>query len=449
MMLLLYSSLVALYMLNVFVQSQELNYIVGILAILSLMFSFKAAKGLYKISGFLFLVIGAALYPFIERPLHHVPFLMTSTVIIVTIILVLPFINSIIIVGRYDQSVNRLLKAKTNHLGQLYYRGSFVSFLLGSFLNIGTLPLVHHVLEKNLKEKTKRLRSVFISRSMLRGYALCLVWSPMEVLVALSIDMTGVNYLTVLPWLLLVSFLLLLADWGIGWRYKRYALDAYPEQNGQSHSIDRKVVMKIIALAIYLVVFITTIILVKRLVELSFLEAVAFLIIPYSILWASTIKRLRSYAAYSVETWKKRTANLQNFMVLFLSVGFFISVLRESGYMDVLQRPFMALADWPVLLFVSVQVIFLALAMVGFHPLVTLSLLGEVIYPVLTAISPLSMAVVLITSSLATVMAGPFNISVSITGVLLEENPYRISIWNIAFAFLFGGAGTIVALFLL
>jgi hypothetical protein len=104
---------------------------------------------------------------------------------------------------------------------------------------------------------------------------------------------------------------------------------------------------------------------------------------------------------------------------------------------------------WPVLLFLLIQVLFLGLAMIGFHPLVTISILGEAIQPLLGEINPLSFAVVLISSGLSTVMAGPYNITVSLTGSLLHQNPYRVSFWNIGFAFLYSSMGTMIALLML
>ncbi|WP_078553442.1 hypothetical protein [Bacillus alkalicellulosilyticus] len=445
-MFILYSALIGLFFLSIFIHSFILDYLVGFMAILAILFSFKDAKKLYQIAGSVFILIALLLFNETGRPWYEMPFLATSTVILIAIFYVLPFINSIIVIGRYDQSVNKLLKTKSTHLGQLYYRASITSFLLGSFLNIATIPLVQQVLKKNLKHLAGKLQHKFISQTMLRGYALCLVWSPMEILVAITIDITGVSYLKLLPWMLLFSVLLLVIDWAIGWRFKKYATD-----QGQKSEvmIGKRNIRKIIMMLVYLALFISTIIVIRESFELNFLTTVALVIVPYSFLWAFSIRRIKSYTLYSVKMWKTRTANLQNYTVLFLSVGFFISVLRESGHISILQQPLLLLVNNPLLLFVMIQLLFLSLAMVGFHPLVVISILGEILVPVLSILNPLSIGIVLITSSLSTIMAGPYNITVSLTGVLLDENPYQISIWNLGYAFLFSSIGTIMALFLL
>jgi len=103
----------------------------------------------------------------------------------------------------------------------------------------------------------------------------------------------------------------------------------------------------------------------------------------------------------------------------------------------------------PLLLFVTIQFLFLLLAMIGFHPIVTISLLGSVLHIVLETMNPLSIAIVLAISGLTTVTAGPFNVSVSLTGNLLQINPYQVSWSNLGYALLFGSVGSLIGLFLL
>ncbi|MGG1572181.1 hypothetical protein [Fictibacillus sp. NRS-1165] len=446
-LLAVYSMMVLSYTVNLFLDSIMLDEVTGILALLSLILSFPKASGLYKTTGTVFMVVGFSLYLYLQKPFLELPHYMNSTVVLLVIFYVLPFINSIIIVGRYDKSVNKLLKRRAGHLGQLYYRSSLASFLLGSFLNIATIPLVESVLRRNLQKVEDRVRDLFISRAMLRGYALCLAWSPMEILVAISVDITHSDYGRLLPWLFLFSMILLMIDWLIGLRYRRYRI----EQSAAMEDVplDPGTLNKAAILLVYLSVFIITVIAAKRWLEVNFLMSVALVIIPYSIIWALLIKRIKSFGSYSLREWRRRAGSQQNYMVLFLAAGFMISTLKETSFLDYLQQPFASVQHVPFYLFLMIQVIFLGLAMIGFHPLVTISILGEVIQPLLGQINPLSFAIVLISSGLSTVMAGPYNITVSLTGSLLHQNPYRISFWNIGFAFLYSSAGTIIALLLL
>ncbi|GEN36346.1 MULTISPECIES: hypothetical protein [Aneurinibacillus] len=447
MLLYLYSALVVSYTVSVFFDSRLLDYTAGIFAILSFGYSFRGAARLYQVTGGIFIGIGVGLALYNGIPLWKLPYFSTSTIVLLVIFYVLPFINSIIVVGRYEQSVNRLLKTKITHLGQLYYRSSLVSFVLGSFLNIATVTFVEAVLQKNLRGIVQRVRHRFITQALLRGYALSLVWSPMEILVAISVDLTGGEYLHFLPWLLLFSVILLVADWMLGFRYRSYHIPE--EASRDAVALDKKSIGRIIALFGYLTVFIIAVVLLRRWLELSFLMAVALVIPGYAFGWALAIGRSRAFITYSIPQWKARVLSTHNYIVLFLAVGFSMSILQETHYLSYLQKPFSAIAGMPLLLFLSIQTLFIGLAMVGFHPLVTISILGEIIRPVLGQINPMSIGIVLITSGLSTVMAGPYNVSVSLMGSLLGENPYRISWWNIGFAFLYSGIGTCIAYLLL
>ncbi|WP_102345693.1 hypothetical protein [Bacillus sp. Marseille-P3661] len=444
MLLMLYCILFLAYFSSLFYDSFYLQYGIGILAILSWIFSFKNSYKLFRIISIIFMVIGLVFFVLKDISLMRIPLFMTSTITMLAILFVLPFINSVIIIGRYDRNVNKLLNSRVKSLSELYFRSSLVSFLLGSILNLATIPLIDSVLKKNLKDYPIKLRNKFISSSLLRGYALCLIWSPMEILVAISIETTETTYLEILPWLLFCAFTLLMIDWFSGQRFNEYKLD---DQSNQIIQIDSKIYRKIIQLIIYLIAFITVIIFANKYLNLGFLATVSIVILPYSLIWALSIKRFKSYIKYTIPMWKARTLGLNSYIVLFISVGFFTTTLSYTGYLAYVQKPIELLSNIPIALFFTIQFLFLGFAMIGFHPLVTISLLAVILEGIPTEIiSPVSLAIVLITSGLSTVMAGPYNVSVSLMGTLLQVNPYRISLWNIRYALLFSTIGSLTAL---
>ena len=74
-----------------------------------------------------------------------------------------------------------------------------------------------------------------------------------------------------------------------------------------------------------------------------------------------------------------------------------------------------------------------------------MTLLAALLEPILPEISTIPLALVLITSSLATVMYSPFNLSVSILSDSLKVNAYRMGTTNILFALTFMAIGIITA----
>ncbi|WP_449539064.1 hypothetical protein [Ferdinandcohnia sp. Marseille-Q9671] len=387
---------------------------------------------------------------FIEgKSITELPKYTISMIPLLAIFYVLPFINSIIIVGRYDMQVSKLLKVRISHMGQLYGRTSIVTFLLGGFLNLATLPLVKAVIQKNITHITENLRNKFIAQAMLRGYLFSIVISPMELLVILTVEYTHLPYLKVLPWLLLFTFIMIVLNWLIGFiSFKKFDLKE-SEKHDQGNVLTQRMKQKVFSLIFFLILFMVVILSVNHFLNSGFLQTIAFVIVPFSFLWAISIRRLKSYVAFSIPLWKTRTIGLKNNMVLFLGVGFFTSTLGDSRFIDYLQEPLTQLSHYPVFLFLFIQVLFLGLALTGFHPLVTLSILIAIVEPILHIVNPLSLSLVMITSALSTTIAGPFNVSVSITGDLLHVNSYKVTLWNIGFAFLFSSVGTVMALCLL
>jgi len=442
-----YTSLIVSYFTNIFLHSQLLTYIIGILVLICIVISFNGSTRLFQVSGTIFFLIGLYLFFHAGYSIAELPYYVTSTVSILAILYVVPFINSVIVVGRYDRSVSKLLNTDIRHLGQLYYRGSLVTFVLGGFLNLATIPLVESILQKNLKGQARELKNKLIARMILRGYAVSLIITPMEVLVAISIDITHISYQAFIPWLVLISCIILILDWSLGWKLRSYSLEGPQGKRQEKDTTD--ILKKMAHLFFFLILFIVIVISTNHFFQFGFLPTVTLVIIPYSLIWALLIGRLKSYLAYCLPVWKQRTVGLQNYMFLFLSVGLFTFILKETDFVRYVHGPVESLMGTPILLFIAIQVLFLGLAMVGFHPLVTISILGSVLEPVVTTLNPLSVAIVLVTSGLATVMAGPFNVSVSLVGSLLQVNPYQVSWWNLGHAFLFGGIGTIIGLLLL
>src|SRR5699024_1786764 len=92
------------------------------------------------------------------------------------------------------------------------------------FLNLSAATISQSVLKDTLSDIDKKVKKSFISLSTLRGFSLALVWSPLEILLATSISVTGVSYGAILPWLLLIVAIVFTVDaiWG-RFHFKKYS----------------------------------------------------------------------------------------------------------------------------------------------------------------------------------------------------------------------------------
>ncbi|WP_018394963.1 hypothetical protein [Bacillus sp. 37MA] len=429
-----YTALIILYILSVFIDVTALNYAVGVIAVIAAILASTRSKGLYFYSGLIFLLIGTGLFLFQEIPWYSFFLYFDSMLGVMSLFLVLPFLNSIIRVGHYDTNLNLLLRRNTNWLDQLYKRSFLVSHVLGLFLNIAMIPLLKSSLHHTLKQLPKEKAHAFLSQSLLRSYALCLSWSPMEVLVSASLDMTGKAYYEVLLPLVMIVFLFAMIDYTLSfYKYRPFGLHIADALQPSSAKVRRK----ILEMVFMLFIFILLTSLFQHYFQKGYLLSVVIVIIPVSIIWALLIKKQKRYFSVTIPYWKERSNGLSNYFFMFLSAGLFVNMLSASGALSFLQTAFSSVSDRILIFYFMIGLYFFVASLIGFHPLVSITLLGELLRPILPAVSSIPLTIVLITCSLATVMYSPFNLSVSILSDLLRINPIKIMRWNLPFALMY------------
>ncbi|MGY4690600.1 hypothetical protein [Salibacterium sp. K-3] len=445
----LYTVMLCLYLMHIFIDNGVLIYVAGSLAVPVFILSFAAATRLFRILGLVFTGAGMLLFLFSGMPAAEIPVFFTANMQLLSFLAVLPWISSVVKAGRFDRRLNEMLRANAEDLGSLYTRSLVTTYILVCFLNLSALPLSQHVLLENLGKMKKRVQESFISRTTLRAFTLALAWSPMEIMVAITVDTTGVGYLAYLPWLLLCSFLVLLVD---GWRGKRvFQSTVYePAGGGTARPLHPgRLVSQIMQLFAALALFLTVVITIGNWSGLNFILTVTLVIIPFSFIWAAVIGRFQTFRKIGWPVWKRRTNGMQNFVVLFLSLGFFSSSLNETPFLDMIRAPFMAVSEYPVVILLFIQFTYLAMSMIGVHPIATVGVLIEVLPPLFDVINPMSIGMVLVTGALATGAVGTYGITVTMTAQNTRQNPYRVTARNMPFALLYGGTGTLIGWLLL
>ncbi|MBU8878701.1 hypothetical protein BGM26_06820 [Bacillus sp. FJAT-29790] len=442
MIIFIYTTLIFLYLLSVFAYIPGLNYVIGAMAVLALIMSSVRARGLYFISGICFLAGAIFLFLFSSKPWYSILDHFDSMLGMLSLFLFLPFLNSIVRVGHYDTNLNSLLRKNVVQVSHLYKRSFLVSHLLGVFLNIATIPLLRNSLNPTLNQLPPNTANKFLSQSLLRAYALCLTWSPMEVMVSTALDITGTNYYQIILPIVLIVIIIAGFDWAISKFTYRHSSLSFPKAEQVAGAKIRK---KLLEMMFMLLVIVTLASLIQHFFQKGFLVSIVLLIIPVSFLWAFIIKKPKMYLTYTIPHWKERTRGLSNYFFMFLCAGLFVKLLSLSGKLSFLQDAFRQISDQTLLFYLMIGCYFLVTSLIGFHPLVSITLLAELMAPVLPEVSSPSLTIVLITCSLATVMYSPFNLSLSILADLIKLNPFKITYWNIKFSIFYMIFGIMIA----
>ncbi|WP_453996369.1 hypothetical protein [Bacillus nitroreducens] len=446
---LFYSVVFLLQIINVFIDSETFNYILGLLAMIMLIVSFPLASRLFKILGGSFLLVGSYLFFTTGQSIHVIPSLLTSNLSLLTLLAMLPWMNSIVRSGRFDRNLNLLIKVNASDLGKLYPRSSLITHILAAFLNLSAATISQDVLKSMLSSYSKDIRDSFITTASLRGYSLALLWSPLEIMVAVAILTTGVEYVTLLPWLILMAIIAFLLDSLFGRQY--YKKHKFENEKLQIHTkINKKdLIKKMLQFISALVLFLLLVILIGSLLHLSFILTVTLLIFPFAFVWSLMMKRRRSFWIIGWNNWKTKTNSMQNFIVLFISLSLFSTSLGDTTFLEVIQKPLSFISNHPMLILFLIQAIFVLLSMFGIHPIATVGILTGITTPLLEVMNPVSIALVLITGSVATFTVGTYGLLVTLTSMSTKQNPFRITIRNMPFAIGMAVLGTLVAYLLL
>ncbi|MCR6108409.1 hypothetical protein HXA34_19085 [Salipaludibacillus agaradhaerens] len=445
---LFYSSVLILYIINRFLSSASLDYVIGLLAIAMLVISFKQGSTLFKVLGGAFMASGSLMYVTAGLSIKGLPLFFTTNMQLLAFLMVLPWINSVVHVGKYDQHINGLMKEKVHHLGSLYSRSVLTTYILMTFLNLSAVNLSQSVLLKSMKNMSKAVRDNFISRATIRAFTMALIWSPMEIIVAITVDATGVSYLIYLPWLLGISFFILLVDSVIG-RY-RFKSIAYEPALESAHDVPiQKIIQEILKLLAALILFLTIVLSLSHLFQLNFILTVTLVIIPFSCLWAIIIKRWYLFKVFGFEVWKQQTNKTQNFVILFITLAFFTNSLNETTLLQYVQRPFVIFDHSPLMILILILATYFFMAMIGVHPVGTIAILLEVLAPLFHIFNPVAIGIVLIVGALATSSSSTFGVVLTLTSINTEQNPYRITLRNLPFTLLYGAIGIAVAMMII
>ncbi|MGZ0085990.1 hypothetical protein ACWNXI_10555 [Caldibacillus thermoamylovorans] len=440
----LYTAVVVLYVVAQFVDAVVIRYVMGGAAVLALAVSAFYARGVYAVSGTVFFVLGVGLFLYYGDSWSTFVLHFERVLGLLALFFVLPFMNTLIRVGRYDQSLSQWLQWKTGRAASLYRRSFSVCHLLGLFLNIATIPLLVRSLRAALQNWDRGKAETFYVRNLLRAYALCLTWSPMEVMISTTIDFTGVRYYEVALFLLLLAVTMALIDWGVaGVSYRNDPLADNGEANGETVGSVGKKATQLLAVLVVFTLFVS---LLQHWLGKGFLFSVVLLLVPFCFGWALLARRLKRYGTMALRHWKERTEGLANYFFMFLGAGLFVEMLSRSSLLAVLEGWFRAGAEHAVWLYVMIAAYFFVTSFVGFHPLVSLTLLMPLLKPVVALVPAVPLSIVLICCSLSTVMYSPYNISVSLLADELGVNPYRVGRWNIGFAIAYMAAGIGVAM---
>ncbi|WP_027954923.1 hypothetical protein [Halobacillus kuroshimensis] len=439
---LFYSFVFLLNVLHTFWADETLYIIIGVLGMVMTAVSFPRSDRVFKILGTVLLTAGGFFYFSSDAVLSDIPQFFAGNISLLLLISMLPWMNSVVKAGRYNKLLQSLIGGGNQSLSGLYARSEVTMVSLAAFLNLSSAAVSQDLLKEKLKQMNLKMKNNFILMVTLRGYSLALLWSPLEILLATSIFITGADYLQVLPWMLAISVIGIALD---SFTAKfMYRGESIPEDRTGAAPLNKRKFIQFIAA---LILFLCFVVFLGNVVQLDFLFSVTIAIFPFAFVWSLLIKRRRSFMNIGWPTWKWKTNRLDNFIVLLLTLSFLTKTLNASPYLQYLQDPLIAMEGQPIFIMLFIQAAFLVMTLLGVHPIATMGIFGGVSALLTSAFPPVTLTILLSACAIATVPSAPYGLIVTLTSVALKVNPYQIVLRNLPYSIGLGFVGIGVALF--
>lgn len=450
-----YLSVIILYLFTALFPRLNLSWLLSLLCLAIILSTIWSAKRLVRILGSSFLLLGIWLLWQSGVGLDQYILSFGPMLDLLTLFSLVPILGIPIKIGDYSGSLKIVIHKKVKTTGQLYMLTSGISYFFSIFMNLATLPMTYYSIKPVLSHFPIKDESRFMSRAITRGFAMPLLWAPVTPIVGIIVTMTGVSWVSILPYVIPLSIIGLLIDWKLGQQQstkkrntvQKSIFNELAATNEESNN-DRPQRVLHILLAILIFNIIMSIL--ESEFEHSFIILVSLLVIPFSFVWSILIKKREEYTIQLFEHIKTFSVSMKDQFFIFICAGFFISTIDISGSDEVV-------TDWVLSLIhvIGAEVFLLLLpliplgfAFIGLHPAVSLSLVVGALNSNVLGISPFILTVAMLIGAVSAFLVGPYNATLGLMSNILKESSFKVSNWNLSFTALYVGFALVYLLIL-
>ncbi|NHC41500.1 hypothetical protein G6549_16185 [Bacillus sp. MM2020_1] len=447
---------ILLYLVNVLFPVLHLGVIISCLSLAIVLFTIFQAKRFVQVLGGTFLLLGVLLLWTSGASWHQYILSFGPMLDLLTMFTLIPILGIPIKLGNYSGGIQALIQKRVKTSGQLYMITSGISYFFSIFMNLATLPMTYYSIRPALDVIPVENKERFMSRAITRGFAMPLLWAPVTPIVGIVITMTGVSWVSILPYVIPLSIVGMGVDWYIGSRkanvmiHNKKDLSAHEmaatiELTGQKNRSSR-----VFQIFLAIIIFNVIISLVETKFPYPFLILVSLLVIPFSFSWSLILKQGKEFGAHLVKHFQTFSVSMKDQFFIFLSTGFFISTINVSHtnvWLDAWVNKFISFAGIEIFL-ILMPLIPLAFAFLGLHPAVSLALMTEGLNPEVVGISPHILTVAMLAGAVSAFLVGPYNATLGLMSNIVKESSYKVSNWNLSFASIYIGC-VMVYLFIL
>ncbi|MEB3102424.1 hypothetical protein [Ferviditalea candida] len=447
----LFVASIAVYIFSNFFQSTAIAYLVAIMAILSVSATIFRVQRFVMVLGLVFLGLGVWMLVHGGAQVQQYILSFGKMLDLLTLFALVPIFALPIRLGNYALSVQEVIRKKIKKSGQLYWITSGLSFLLSSFMNVATLPMMYYSIKSSVDLFPIKDKVRFMSRSITRGFCMPLLWAPVTPIVGIVVEMTKVNWGSMLRIMFPLSVLGLLLDWLTGMLVARR--ESKRRSSGTAHESPEAVQELASAQEAFpakrqgrLIHILAAIVIINVLIwasdlifNMGFLLTVSLLVIPISLAWSLFLGAGKLFFGGLKTHLDTHIAKMKDQFYIFLCAGFFLSAIQVSGFEDQINTAILHIKDiiGHYLFIVLVPIIPFVLAFSGIHPAVALALVAQALDPKILMINPEILTVAMLGGAVPAFLMGPYNATLGIMSNIVNQSNFRLSYWNAPFTALY------------
>ncbi len=438
---------ILMYLFSVLLPGLHLGVLISSLSLLIVLVTIFQAKRFVQVLGGTFLLFGVVLLSTSGASWQQYILSFGPMLDLLTMFTLIPILGIPIKLGGYSGGIQNMITKRIKTSGQLYMITSGISYFFSIFMNLATLPMTYYSIRPALDVIPVENKERFMSRAITRGFAMPLLWAPVTPIVGIVITMTGVSWVSILPYVIPLSIVGVGVDWYIGSR--RANIMIHNKQDLSVHETAATIEItdpanrsrRVLQILLAIVIFNVVISLVESQFPYPFLILVSLMVIPFSFTWSLFLKKGKEFGAHLLNHLKSFSVSMKDQFFIYLSAGFFISTINISHanvMLDAWVNKFINFAGVEIFL-ILLPLIPLALAFLGLHPAVSLALMTEGLNPEVVGISPHILTVAMLAGAVSAFLVGPYNATLGLMSSIVKESSYKVSNWNLSFASIYIG----------
>lgn len=431
---------------------QILKPLMSVLAVLAILISIPVSgKGTITLT---LLFLGGGTWFLLQMGTNVYKYILSfgDMLYLLSLFAIVPVLAIPIKIGRYSEAIQLLLERKKRSDIQFYGLITVISFLLGSFLSLATVPIMYHSIKNSVAKWAGTQTNKFVLSAIIHGYAVSVAWAPVSGVLGVVLTITRVEWQNILLPLWVISIGGLGASWLIyllirhlGPRFRlvdgkmmhsavrkeeESEIAAVMEPNGDHAVKPTKKMVQIVGAIVLLVVLVLTL---NKLFLLSIVLIATVIALPFAYGWSLLLKKGSLFMKGTSSYVKDHLPAMSEQFAIFLSAGFFVRALNESGYHHYVHQYFVELNHLlgGQTFLILLPLLTLSFAFAGIHPIAVVTLLGESLNPKLLGLSPEHLTIALTGGAVLTFLIGPFSGTIGVVSSLIRKSPFQVAGWSV------------------